>query len=250
MGGLTLFGARRDAIRQSTAFLNGMYGVNIYGTGGAPPGADDGGNDPIHRSMLSNNLAWGNETADIKIKTGYEYHHVAENCVGLGLWSTTNITHGLIGITNHQDKSLNDIELKNEPAFDLGSEFADPDHHDYRLQATLRFRGTGVDGQDRGPFPYEPDIFYVKPDGDDQADGLSVAGAWKTLARAVGERRPGDTIYLEPGVYPGSLLKLEASRRRLSTCAAAARGGWRSTVPCNSPGVRRSGSSGFVFKIE
>jgi hypothetical protein len=207
MGGLTLFGARRDAIRHSTAFLNGMYGVNIYGTGGAPPGADDGGNDPKHRSLLSDNFAWGNETADIKIKTGYEYYHVAENCVGLGLWSTTNLTHGLVGINNHKEKSPNDIELKIEPAFDLGSEFADPDHHDYRLQATSRFRGTGVDGQDRGPFPYAPNIFYVKPDGDDQHDGLSVASAWKTLARAAGERSAGDTIYLEAGVYPGGLLK-------------------------------------------
>lgn len=206
MGGLTLFGARRDTIRNSTAFLNGMYGVNIYGTGGAPPGADDGGNDPKHRSMLSNNFAWGNETADLKIKTGYEYHHVAENCVGLGLWSITNITHGLIGINNHQEKSLNDIELKNEPAFDLGSEFADPDHHDYRLQATSRFRGKGVDGQDRGPFPYAPNIFYVKPDGDDKADGLSVAGAWKTPARATGKLRAGDTLYLDPGSYAGELI--------------------------------------------
>jgi hypothetical protein len=35
MGGLTIFTGRRDTIRDSTAFLNGMYGINIYGTGTA-----------------------------------------------------------------------------------------------------------------------------------------------------------------------------------------------------------------------
>src|SRR5262249_48903604 len=29
MGGITIFATRRDVIRHSTAFLNGMYGVNI-----------------------------------------------------------------------------------------------------------------------------------------------------------------------------------------------------------------------------
>lgn len=213
MGGLTLFGARRDAIRHSTAFLNGMYGINIYGTGGAPPGVDDGGNDPKNRSLLSNNIAWGNETADIKIKTGYEYHHVAENCVGLGNWSTTHVSHGLLGSGNHPEKSSNDIELKSEPAFDLRHEFADPDHHDYRLQATSRFRGTGADGTDRGPFPYQANIFYVSPEGSDQADGLSVSGAWKSLARATARLRAGDTLYLEPGSYPGDLVLKSEGRR-------------------------------------
>ena len=207
LGGLTLLAARRDVIRHSTSFLNGMYGVNIYGTGGAPPNADDGGNTEANKSRLENNLSWGNETADIKIKTGYEYFHVAQDCVSPGLWSVTNVTRGLIGRATGEKKELpyNDIRLSDETGLDLSAEFADPDNHDYRLQSTSRFRKSGIDGADRGPFSFAANIYYIRPTGDDQADGLSVAKAWKTLARAVRELRAGDTIYLEPGEYSGDI---------------------------------------------
>lgn len=203
LGGLTLLAARRDVIRHSTSFLNGMYGVNIYGTGGAPPGGDDGGNTEANKSRLENNLAWGNETADIKIKTGYEYFHTAQDCVAPGLWSVTNITRGLIGRATGAKHELpnNDIRLADEMGIDLRNEFADVDNQDYRLQATSRFRKSGIEGKDRGPFTYVPNVFYVRPEGDDAADGLSISHAWKTLARAVRELRAGDTVYLEPGTY-------------------------------------------------
>lgn len=208
MGGITVFAARRDVIRNSTAFLNGMYGINIYGTGGAAPNyKDDGGNEPKNRSLLANNLAWGNETADIKIKTGYEYHHAAVNCVGAGLWSVINVTNSLLGrgAAKAQASLIDNIDLSSDAGIVPQQEFADPDHHDYRLQATSRYRGRGLNGKDLGPFPYLTNIFYVKPDGDDRADGLSVAGAWKTLSLAVGKLRAGDTLDLEPGVYVGNL---------------------------------------------
>ena len=208
MGGITVFAARRDVIRDSTAFLNGMYGINIYGTGGAAPNyKDDGGNNPENRSLLRSNLAWGNETADIKIKTGYEYRHLAQNCASPGLWSVMNITNGLVGrgTAKTDAKLVDNIDLSASSGLDLQSEFADPDHHDYRLQATSRFRGKGLKGKDLGPFPYTANIFYVKPDGDDKADGLATASAWKTLGRAVNKLRAGDTIYLEPGVYSADL---------------------------------------------
>ncbi len=208
MGGITVFAGRRDVIRNSTAFLNGMYGINIYGTGGAAPNyKDDGGNEPKNRSLLANNLAWGNETADIKIKTGYEYHHAAVNCVGTGLWSVINVTNSLLGrgAAKAQASLINNIDLSSDGGVNLRQEFADPDHHDYRLQATSRYRGKGLGGTDLGPFPYLTNIFYLKPDGDDRADGLSVTDAWKTLSRAVGKLRAGDTLYLEPGVYVGDL---------------------------------------------
>lgn len=212
LGGITLLSARRDTIRDSVAFQNGMYGVNIYGTGGAPPNADDGGNTEANKSRLVNNLAWGNETADIKIKTGYEYFHTAENCVALGLWSVTNIHGGLIGRATgaKPNQTHDDIRLADETGIDLRAEFAAPDHHDYRMQSTSRFRKSGSNGGDRGPFSFQPNIFYVAPAGDDAADGLSVSTAWKTLGRAVRNLRAGDTVYLEPGEYAGDLeLKAE-----------------------------------------
>jgi hypothetical protein len=204
MGGITVFAARRDVVRRSTAFRNGMYGINIYGTGGAPPNADDGGNAPAHKSRLVENLAWGNETADFKIKTGYEYHHTAERCVAPGLWSVTNVVRGTIG---RSTSSSTDEVKKGENAvfaaegFDPRAEFADPDSYDFRLQSDSRFRGKAAGGGDLGALDYQANIFYVRPDGDDGADGLSVQRAWKSLARAAGDLKPGATVYLEAGEY-------------------------------------------------
>jgi hypothetical protein len=212
MGGITVYSARRDTIRNSTAYLNGMYGVNIYGTGGAPPNADDGGNDEKHKSMLEGNLSWGNETADIKIKTGYEYFHIAKNCVAPGLWSVTNITNGTIGRAagSKSIESKQHILFSEASSLDVRAEFADPDNHDYRLQATSQFRGAGPDGSDQGALPYESNLFYVRVDGDDNADGLSMAKAWKTLERAMRNLRAGDTLYIAAGEYRGD-FKINAA---------------------------------------
>uniref|UniRef100_UPI0035684F96 hypothetical protein n=1 Tax=Roseovarius sp. TaxID=1486281 RepID=UPI0035684F96 len=93
------------------------------------------------------------------------------------------------------------IVLKNEKNLDLYAEFADPDHHDYRLQATSRFRGAMSDGGDRGPFPFREEVYFVGPQGDDSADGLSVEQAWGSLEHALAELKAGDTLYLLPGEY-------------------------------------------------
>ncbi|WP_254507923.1 hypothetical protein [Anatilimnocola floriformis] len=213
LGGITLLAARRDVVRNSTAYANGMYGVNIYGTGGAPPGVDDGGNDEKNKSLLEGNLSWGNGTADIKIKTGYEYFHVARNCISPGLWSVSNVTQGTIGrsTASKTASAEQNIRLQDIANLDLRAEFADPDHHDYRLQGTSRFRGAGPDGADQGAIPYAPNVFYVNAaTGDDDADGLSAGKAWKTLPRAVRDLKPGDTLFLEPGKYPKLSLSVRA----------------------------------------
>jgi len=46
---------------------------------------------------------------------------------------------------------------------------------------------------------------YVAPDGDDAADGLSRATAWRTLMKASEEARAGDTVLLGDGVYKETL---------------------------------------------
>ena len=45
--------------------------------------------------------------------------------------------------------------------------------------------------------------FFVRPDGDDGAAG-DVAAPWQTLERSVGALEPGDTLVVEPGVFPRS----------------------------------------------
>ncbi|MFN0077983.1 MAG: hypothetical protein ACKVY0_16120 [Prosthecobacter sp.] len=221
MGGITVFAARRDVIRDSTAFLNGMYGINIYGTGGAAPNyKDDGGNEPKNRSLLANNLAWGNETADLKIKTGYEYHHLVRGSLGAGLCSMTHVEQCLMGrvVGGKNDTRINNVLLSEHAELDLNQEFADPAHHDYHLQATSKFRRT-----DSGPFAYAPNIFYVSTTGDDKADGLAMTSAWKTLARAVINLRAGDTLYLEPGEY-GADVEVHAAGTQAAPISLRGRG--------------------------
>jgi len=201
-GGLTLVDPRRDEIRDSVAFLNRHYGVNIRGGGRE-------GQDERNRSFLRRNLAWGNGKADVKVKTGYANVHATVRCVAGRASNAYNPVHCLLWHRN-RDITGDNIVLDDEKGLDLHAEFADPDNHDYRLQATSRFRHAAPDGRDRGPFPYKKNIFYMKPNGDDTADGLSVAGAWKTLARGVKGLRPGDTLYLEAGTYQADLdLRLQ-----------------------------------------
>lgn len=73
--------------------------------------------------------------------------------------------------------------------------FVDPDHLDYRLQGDSPYLGLGA---------YEfvaNTVFFVKPDGSDSNDGLSVASAFQTIGRAVQAADAGDTIYVLEGTY-------------------------------------------------
>ena len=199
-GGLTLHGRRRgtrDVIRDSVSFLNRGYGVNIYATGGRKAV------DRVNRDRMIRNLAWGNH-CDFKIKTGHAYGHTAERCVGPGLWSLNDPRGCLMGI--HKRRYTRDnVALNDEEDLDMGREFADPGNHDYRLQSTSRFRGKGPGGADRGPLPYRGNVLYVSPKGNDAADGLSVSGAWRNLARALKALGPGQTLYLLPGSYQAGM---------------------------------------------
>ena len=247
MGGLTIFTGRRDTIRDSTSFMNGKYGINIYGTGtdgGTYGDKNVPGNDDRNKSRLVNNLAWGNY-CDFKIKTGVEYFHTTERCIGPGLWSVmaSNTIHCLMG-RNGKGGLADNIILTDSKCLDMSREFADPDNYDFRLQEKSCFRKTAPDGSDSGPFPYENNIFYVRTDGDDQADGLSAGNAWKTLGRAVKNLKSGDTLYLEPGVYESDL---ELSLKGEATKQIAIRG--RGSKPVVIRGaLRMKGSSQVEFE--
>lgn len=89
---------------------------------------------------------------------------------------------------------------------DADPKFADPAYADCRLQADSPARGKGRDGRDLGAFQYSGDVLFVKPDGDDQAEGSSVAAAWKTLAHAAKTLKVGQTLYLLPGNYDEPLV--------------------------------------------
>ncbi|MFU8803768.1 MAG: hypothetical protein ACNA8W_08175 [Bradymonadaceae bacterium] len=195
-GGITLFNPKQDIVQDSVSFLNANKGINIRGIG-----EGDDGSDVAYQSFLRRSLAWGNGLVDFKIKTGMASIHFGEDCVALGVFDNSpNADHCLVGFggTNLGEDT---IVMSREADLDIYEEFANPDGYDYRLQATSRFRGAMADGSDRGPFPYEENIFYVGPEGDDSANGLSVGDAWKSLSRAVENLEAGDTLYLLPGRY-------------------------------------------------
>ncbi len=66
--------------------------------------------------------------------------------------------------------------------------------------------------------PGNPSVFYVKSDGDDNADGLALITAWKTIRKANMEAGPGDTVLVSPGRYEPPLSPLAAGvpKRRIT----------------------------------
>ncbi|MCA1808907.1 MAG: right-handed parallel beta-helix repeat-containing protein, partial [Lentisphaerae bacterium] len=194
-GNILAFHPNRDVIRDSQAHNSRVHGIRMYGTMSGP-------------SSITRCLGWGNGGADLYIKgDNVREFGRAEYSVAVDGGHVFNFHHSLIGGHNvyHReiDTPRDNIRLMQEPGVDPDVEFADPDNLDFRLQHNSRFRGTGPGGADRGPYPYERNIFYVSPNGSDTHDGLSSDRPWNSLARARGLRflRPGDTVYLEGGVY-------------------------------------------------
>jgi hypothetical protein len=169
--------------------------------------------------IFKNNISWGHNF-NYSVKQGDQQERL-ENCVGLGFIriSTNKMSHNLIGGGNEYDRRSNapadTILFVRERNLDKDFEFADPLNLDYRLQPDSRFRGTAVDGSDRGPYQYKENIFYLSPAGDDRADGLSMRKPWRTLARAFRSLKPGDTLYLAEGKYAAAPLNKAGNSKSL-----------------------------------
>jgi len=192
-GSFVVVAVRNDTLSHCTSFNSGV-GVRIYGGDGY--------------GLIENSLGWGNEVdVGIKVGKGSEICEV-KDCVALEYLPNRGPTHhSIIGYKNTykpDEPAGKDTSIRlNSEKVNQDQEFADPLNFDFRLQSTSSLRGSAPDGSDRGPHPFQPHIFYVKPGGDDAADGLSLKTAWKTLPRATKSLKPGDTVYFEQGVYVG-----------------------------------------------
>ncbi|HWL54336.1 MAG TPA: chondroitinase-B domain-containing protein [Chthoniobacteraceae bacterium] len=195
-GNIAIYFPDGDEIRDCTAYRSVRNGIRLYGGFRGDP------------SRLVRNLAWANQMGNLWVKgaNNVTLGSAREN-IGVGNVNMRVSEHGLVGGKNRYANSQppSEIWLAGEKNLDRNAEFADPYHFDFRLQSTSRFRGAAPGGKDQGPFQYQPNIFYVSPDGDDADDGLSVRKAWKSLERALRSLRPGDTVYLEAGLYPGDV---------------------------------------------
>lgn len=209
VGGITLKSPRSDLVLNSEAFLNHCYGMNIRSDVDGYPDPTASG-EPVfteaHRrnvSRLVNNLSWGNDPLDYKIKTGGAYLHEIQSSIGPGRWQINpqRVSRSLIG-GSRVNGSNSGTNLVLNPALSDESQFADPLNRDYRLQKDSAYRGTAPGGSDPGPMPWQPTVYFLAANGDDTADGLSVSASWRTLERALAGLKEGDTLYIGEGCYP------------------------------------------------
>jgi|UniRef100_UPI003783FB59 parallel beta-helix repeat protein len=232
--GVMLYQSKNDVARNCVGYRSIGVGVRIYGLS-------------AEHGLLDHCLGWGNEGPDVGIKSGRAETCATKNSVGLGYFPVLNVSNSILGSQNiyvpDEKITKDNIHLKTE-RLHLEQEFADPLNFDFRLQSTSTMRNSAPDVKDRGPFPYQANVFFVKPTGDDTADGLSVTAAWKTLARAVQQVRPGDTVYLEPGVYAGRVT-IRAGKAGAAPVAWRGRGTGRVVIADN---LHIENSAGVEFE--
>ncbi len=120
-------------------------------------------------------LAWGPENG--------ETESTVLNFDGFGSFSMTNLEPGasytfeVVRITPH-DRDMGPLAA--EAGMDIHAvvTIETPTHH------------------------LEPRDLYVAADGNDGADGVSPATAWRTVTHAAAHARPGDTVWIAGGNYP------------------------------------------------
>jgi hypothetical protein len=235
--GITRYGANQDVIQNCHTYKNVREGNEHFGIMhyvGMP--------GPL---LIRNNISWG-QSFDYSVKPVAKER--LENCVALGYIRNANMFNNLVGGGNEYDRSSSSATADNilflrEQNLDKNFEFADPLNLDFRLQPDSRFRGTGPDKTDRGPYPYAANVFYVSPDGNDQGDGLSSRTAWQTLGRAFKNLRPGDTLYLEKGAYAAVTWKRAGGAKK----AIHVRGRGRAPVLINGR-LTLAGGAGVVLE--
>lgn len=196
-----------DEIRNCIAYRSQSNGLRFHSGGRG-------------RGVIRNSLSWGNGHSDIWIKCGDKRvpddefessgQGFAEYNVAIGDCSVSNLRYSFFGGRNSYRRSgdpmgSDTILYRGSVKSQQNEIFADPLNHDFRLQENAPMRGSGPDGTDPGPYPWVGNIRYVSPEGDDQSGGLSLANAWRTIGFALSRLQPGDTLYIEPGVYEETL---------------------------------------------
>jgi hypothetical protein len=194
LDGIVIYNPSSDTIRDSQSFLNRTYGARFYG-----------GRRGDSMCTFSNLLAWGNPGGDYWFKgsgLGGDKFTSAERCIALmNVYGLGTLKHCILG--GGDSGGADSIRLPGGAAvfYQMAErEFADPMNFDFRLQSTSQFYKPGKN-EYMGPYPFEPNIFYVKTDGNDSLDGLSMSNAWKSLSRAFKNLRPNDTLYIAGGRY-------------------------------------------------
>ena len=237
--GIILTGSKRPSRHEETAkkqygvddcFIDSCIGYGNYDNNGS--GAAIMMNATVKNSTIQNCIAFKSEKC-IRLYGGYITNCLLKNNIAFlpgDIWDKGNFTehNRIIGNISYEfdnyspdniikqnitraggprpdvvNKSSDKNLLLNQQKgnLDFSDHFADPHHLDYRLQSDSTLRGSG-----KVPFPYSDEVFFVKPDGNDNASGTSIKTAWKSIAKACKHAVAGQTVYLLSGDYPELLV--------------------------------------------
>jgi len=159
--------------RHKSAYGHWRVFNNFYIGGGALLGVDPKGNLLGHKGEVIQNTVIGGE---LYSRDSVRMLYTESNMKGT------------------QNKYLRNLYLKNNQE----QGFADPTWQDYRLREDSVHKG-------RGAHPQPASLWYVSPQGRDQASGRTPQQAFKSLAKACAQLKAGDTLYVMPGTYEGGL---------------------------------------------
>ena len=180
-----------DAIRGCLAYRIGRCAIHTKGR-----------LDPTRRYADRFKLPPSNRPMIVERNVAVERARSASFSALFDCYGMRNNTVGSLRGSNYRRSSRPDdptapaTQLHFDPAKIEDARFADPVHHDYRLQSDSPHRGRNL-----GAFEYKGDVFFVKPDGNDAAAGTSIAMAWRDASKAIERLKPGQTLYLLPGRY-------------------------------------------------
>lgn len=141
----------------------------------------------------------GQRLAERNVVLGCDSFNYSDQSGGRPIVDTANTFAAPSFIYDENPSNLVFNEQKEDPRF------CAPEHYDFRLQSDSPFHG-------RGAYPDPAPVFYLAPDGDDQADGRSERTPCRTLQRLLREPVDGATVYLQPGTYSESMQITSACR--------------------------------------
>jgi len=196
--------AKNTVMRRNTVHTTNANGIRFYGSG-------------TENCALESNLSYGCKMGGIWIKGGNNATSRIVRNVSLGAIynsggvDTANIHNNLCKFGSNIGDDPSNVQLSKLRKFDPAANFADPAHHDYRLQSDSVLRGTGPAGDDPGPFPYGAEVFFVGPEGDDSHGGTSLKQAWRSLDYAAKHTRPGHTLYCLPGIDDNAIARTRST---------------------------------------
>lgn len=228
--GLFFRDAKHSTVRRCVAYLN-SGGIGLLGEGEGIVVEDclAFANESRHHSIGCNLNGWGLGGAtfrrnrveghspgptsehDITFYSGRDGCAMEDNlALNAGLMIKGDLKDAIqrgnvvVGHKFYRFPDETNLELLHLHAPELAQTYADPLNGDFRLQSGATAKSA--------PRPAVGDVFYVSPEGDDAAPGSAIGKPWRTLAHAAKLARPGDTIYLLPGVYAESLVPAQSGK--------------------------------------